>query len=565
MTKFQDMTYVRPQLADIEAACKTLISRFKQAQSFTEQDALMEEMNDLMNKIETQQQLVYIRHSIDTNDAFYKQEKDYFDDASPQMEEHLNAFDNTVMASPFRAELEEKWGKQLFRLTELKLKTFHPDVIPDLQKENKLTTEYAQLIASAKIQFKGEERTLSQLTPFEQDKDRTVRKEAARAKTDFMSAHEEQLDRIYDDLVKVRTSIAQKLGFENFVELGYARMSRTDYDASMVDAFRKQVREHIVPLVTALKQRQEKRIGVDTLRYYDTSFQFTSGNPTPKGDPEWILQTGEKMYNELSPETTEFFQFMRSNELLDVLSRKGKEGGGYCTYINDYQSPFIFANFNGTSGDVDVLTHEVGHAFQVYESRALNVPQYNFPTSESAEIHSMSMEFFAWPWMEDFFKEDTEKYKFDHLASALTFIPYGVAVDEFQHIIYSQPELTPQQRKDAWRKLESTYLPHVNYEGNDYLENGALWQRQLHIYEVPFYYIDYTLAQICALQFWKRMNDNREQAWADYLALCKLGGSRSFLELVSSANLASPFEDGCVSSVIQDIQTWLDRVDDQAL
>lgn len=277
------------------------------------------------------------------------------------------------------------------------------------------------------------------------------------------------------------------------------------------------------------------------------------------------MANGANMYRELSPETDEFFTMMQNNELMDLLSKSGKEGGGYCAYFGKYQAPFIFSNFNGTSGDIDVLTHEVGHAFQAYSSRSLKVPEYAFPTHEAAEIHSMSMEFFAWPWMNLFFEEDADKYRFNHLAGSLEFIPYGVSVDEFQHFVYSHPEATPLERKQAWREIELKYLPHRDYDGNSYLEQGSFWHKQSHIFRTPFYYIDYTLAQLCAFQFWKRSNEDFASAWSDYLRLCQAGGSKSFIELVELAGLISPFEDGCVGSVIGEIESWLDSIDDKAL
>jgi M3 family oligoendopeptidase len=301
------------------------------------------------------------------------------------------------------------------------------------------------------------------------------------------------------------------------------------------------------------------------LKFYDENFSFKTGNATPKGDPDWIVANGSKMYKELSPETDEFFTFMLDNNLVDLVSKKGKQGGGYCTYFSQYQAPFIFSNFNGTSGDIDVLTHEVGHAFQVYESRNINVPEYAFPTYEACEIHSMSMEFFAWPWMELFFEEDADKYRFNHLADSLQFIPYGVTVDEFQHFVYSNPEATPAERKQAWREIEKKYLPHRNYEGNAYLEQGGFWHKQGHIFASPFYYIDYTLAQLCAFQFWKRSNEDFKSAWSDYLELCQAGGSKSFIKLVELAGLTSPFEDGCISSVIGEIESWLNSINDKEL
>ncbi|MFM9280303.1 M3 family oligoendopeptidase [Paenibacillus jiagnxiensis] len=563
--KFSEMKYERPDLSEFEQRFKNLLEQFRNASQPEQGKAVIQELNKLRSHVDTSCQLVEVRHSIDTTDEFYKKEKEYVDEIKPVIQEYITDYYRALADSPLRGELEKQWGSQLFRLAEVSLKAFDPSIIEDMQQENKLGTEYMALIASAKIPFEGEERTLPQLTPFLQSTDRDVRRRAAEAQSGFLAGNEDEFDRIYDELVKVRTRMARKLGYANFVELGYARMNRTDYDAAMVANFRNQVAEHIVPAASRLKERQRQRIGVEKLRYYDESFAFPTGNPTPKGGPDWIIENGARMYKELSPEVNEFFTFMTGNGLMDLVSKKGKQSGGYCTFLTDYGAPFIFSNFNGTSGDIDVLTHEAGHAFQVYESRHFDIPEYFWSTYEAAEIHSMSMEFFTWPWMKLFFEEDTEKYHFDHLSSALLFIPYGVAVDEFQHAVYENPDWTPAERKQAWRSIERKYLPHKNYEGNDYLEGGGFWHKQAHIFQAPFYYIDYTLAQICAFQFWKRMNADWQPAWNDYLRLCRAGGSQSFTGLVELAGLKSPFEAGCVTSVIGDIEAWLNGVDDRKL
>lgn len=564
-TSFRDFHYERPDVEHVKQQFATLLEDFTNASTFAQQNLAMDAINGVRSQFESMRELTSVRHTIDTRDEFYKAEQDFFDEIQPVYEGLISDYYRALVNSKFRSELEAKWGQQLFRLAELTLKTFSPDIVDDLAEENKLASEYQQLIASAKIMFDGEERNLPQLGPYLQSTDRSVRKAAYEARYSFFKENEAKFDEIYDQLVKVRTRLARKLGFENFVELGYARMSRTDYDAKMVANFRDQVHQFIVPVAESLRGRQAKRLGLDKLNYYDINFEFQSGNPTPKGSPEWIVENGRTMYAELSNETEEFFNFMVDNDLMDLVTKKGKAGGGYCTYMSAFKAPFIFSNFNGTSGDIDVLTHEAGHAFQVYSSRKYEIPEYNWPTFESCEIHSMSMEFFTWPWMEKFFKEDTDKYKFAHLQSALQFIPYGVAVDEFQHFVYANPEATPDERKRTWREIERKYVPHRNYEQNDYLERGGFWHQQGHIFRTPFYYIDYTLAQICALQFWKRMNEDREAAWNDYVTLCGEGGSKSFTGLVKVANLVSPFEDGCVESIIGVIGDWLDKVDDTVL
>lgn len=544
---------------------KELTARFENARSADEQNDVMTIINGVRSSYESMVAIGRIRHTIDTTDKFYDAENDALDQLGPVYEGLKSDFYRALVGSPFRAELEKQWGEQLFRMAELQMKTFNPGVMADLQAENVLASEYVKLKASASIPFQGQDRNLAQMQPFTQSPDREVRKAAVEAVSAFYNDNGERIDSIYDKLVKLRHGIALKLGFENFIPLAYARLGRTDYDASMVANYRKQVHESIVPLATRLRKRQAARLGVSPMLFYDETLEYLTGNATPKGDPDWILGNGRVMYSEMSTETGEFFDYMTERGLLDLVTRKGKAGGGYCTYIADEQAPFIFSNFNGTSGDVDVLTHEAGHAFQAYRSRGFRLPEYHFPTLEACEIHSMSMEFFAWPWMDRFFGEDLEKYLFSHLAGALLFIPYGVTVDEFQHWVYENPDATPAGRREAWRAIEKKYLPHRDFGDDRFLEGGGYWFRQGHIFEDPFYYIDYTLAQVCAFEFWGRSREDRPQAFRDYVKLCGLGGSLPFTKLVEAAGLRDPFSNGAIQAIVAPVAAWLDSVDDRKL
>jgi M3 family oligoendopeptidase len=565
LKKFSEFEYRRPDRAGFEKMMKELVARFSAAGSAEEQNGIMAEINKARNQFESMVSLGQIRHTIDTEDGFYDAENDALDELGPVYEGLMSEFYAALTGSGFRPELERRWGPQLFRKAELQMKTFSPEVLEDLQAENRLSSEYVKLKAGARIQFQGEERNLSQMVPFIQSMDRDVRRAAAAAVSAFYETHGAEFDSIYDQLVRLRDRTARKLGFPGFVQLAYARLGRSDYDAEMVANYRRQVHESIVPLAGRLRDRQAARLGLPSLRFYDEGLEYLTGNATPKGDPDWILERGRAMYAEMSPETREFFEYMVDRGLMDLITRKGKAGGGYCSFMASEGAPFIFSNFNGTSGDVDVLTHEAGHAFQVYRSRHFEVPEYYSPTLEACEIHSMSMEFFAWPWMDGFFREDVDKYRFSHLAGAVLFIPYGVAVDEFQHWVYENPSAEPSERRAAWRRIERKYLPFRDYDDDAFLEGGGFWFRQGHIFEVPFYYIDYTLAQVCAFEFWGRSRTDRESAWKDYLGLCGLGGSRSFTELVSAAGLHNPFADGTIRAIVEPVSAWLDSVDDRKL
>ncbi len=565
MTKFTELEYKRPDFERLSGSFNQLLEQFQSASSVDAQSKVLDDINVLRNEFQTYASIASVRNSIDTTNAYYENEKQFYDEHEPLFRDLTIRFYKALGNTPYKQDLQKKFGNQLFNIAEVSLKSFDTSVINDLKEENRLGTEYTKLIATATVEFNGEKMNLSQLDPYEQSTDRSVREKAVKTKYEYFEDIAADLDRIFDRLVKVRTNIAHKLGYKNFVELAYHRLQRTDYNSQDVAVFRKQVLEHIVPLTTQLRERQAKRIGVDDFSVFDMALNFTSGNPKPKGSPEWILENGKQMYSELSPETNEFFDFMVNNELLDLVTKKGKAAGGYCTHFAKFKAPFIFSNFNGTSHDIDVLTHEAGHAFQFFQSRHFEVDEYAFPTYEACEIHSMSMEYFSWPWMELFFKEDTLKYKFTHLSSAVLFLPYGCAVDEFQHLIYENPEMTPEERRKVWLEMEKKYRPYINYSGIPFLESGGLWQRQLHIYRSPFYYIDYCLAQICAFQFWKKSQHDFQAAWKDYLNLCKAGGSKSFLQLVSDANLTSPFDESCIRSVVGEVKAWLDGVDDTKL
>jgi M3 family oligoendopeptidase len=563
--KFAEMNYTRPDLAKMETDFNDLLEKFDTAQSAEQQKDVLSKINELKNNFSTFASIASVRNSIDTTNTFYEAEQEFFDTNEPIIKDLHIKFYKALGSSKFKDELQNNFGNQLFKLADVSLKTFDPSIIEDLKEENKLGTQYTKLVASAEVEFNGEKMTLPALSAFMESTDRETRKKAYKANHGFFATHEKEFDDIYDKLVKVRTRIAHKLGYKNFVELAYYRMARTDYNAEMVAVFREQVLKYVVPLASQLRERQQKRIGVDKLKAYDLSHNFNSGNPTPKGTPEEIVANGQKMYSELSAETKEFFDFMVNNDLMDLVNKKGKASGGYCTMFPNYKAPFIFANFNGTVGDVDVLTHEAGHAFQCFESRNFQIEEYYWPTMEACEIHSMSMEHLTYPWMKLFFAEDTEKYKFVHLSSNILFLPYGVAVDEFQHRVYENPEMTPEERKLVWLEMEKKYRPWMDYDGIDYLERGGFWQRQGHIYRSPFYYIDYCLAQLCAFQFWSKSQKDFQSTWNDYLRLCKAGGSDSFLGLVKLANLKSPFDKEVFEPLFKEIESYLNGVDDMKM
>jgi len=556
--KFSQMPYERPVYEVLNAKLRELLERFKGAGSLDECIAAYKEYDEFFAEGDTTATLAFIRNSLDTTDEFYDKEVEFWNETMPKLEEVINDFTGALLESPFRKELEAKWGSVMFLNAEIERKTFKPEIVEDLQAENTLVTEYDKLIASAQIEFDGKTLTLAQISPYGEHPDRNIRKAAHKATTDWMNSNAAKFDEIYDKMVKVRAGMAKKMGYENFVELGYYRMGRNCYDKDMVAKFRDGVAKYIVPIVTGFKKAQAQRIGVDVIKYYDQFFEYPDGNAKPVGTPDDIFAHAKKMYHELSPETGELVDSMMDNELFDVLTRPGKSSGGYCSTIPKYKVPFIFANFNGTSGDIDVFTHEVGHAYAAHLAFGTFPSALQEYSNETAEIHSMAMEFFCWPWMEGFFGNQTEKYYNMHLSGALTFLPYGVMVDEFQHTIYEKPEMTPAQRNAYWLELEAKYRPWLDLTDTPFHGEGRRWQHQGHIFSDPFYYIDYCLAQIIALSFWAENQKEPKAAWAKYRRLTGFAGTKTFVELVADAGLPTPFEADNVKTVADAATAWLD-------
>lgn len=560
--KFSEIPYERGNVEALKAELAAITERFRAAETWDAADRAFVAMNEVQGRLLTMSQVAHVRRDIDTRDPFYDGEVAFYNRALPELQPLRQAWTRATLESPFRKQLEEKYGGVSFLNGEINLKTFSPEIIPELQEENELVCAYTKLLASAQIPFAGSVYTLAQLGPYKLDPDDQTRLAAWTAEGRWYNENGEALDLLYDQLVKLRDRMSRKLGYDSYIQLGYYRMERNCYDQADVERFRAAVRTYLVPVADQIYRQQAQRLGkAYPMNFADNALEFRSGNPRPAGDPAAILEQGTKFYTELSPETEEFWRFMREHEMMDVLSRTGKAGGGYCTCLYDYRAPFIFANFNGTSHDVEVITHEAGHAFAGYVNRDRIPADTIWPSLEGCEVHSKSMEFFAWPWAEGFFGPDARKYRYTHLSGALTFIPYGTMVDHFQHLVYEKPEMTPAQRHEAWKELLGIYMPWMKLGEIPFYGEGKGWQRQSHIYKTPFYYIDYCLAQTVALELWVKLQQDPKAAFQTYLAYTKLGGSMVFTDLLRASGLDSPFDETCLRTVCQAAQAFLEAYD----
>ncbi len=549
LTTFSALDYTRPDFAELKNFYKELTTKISSAKSFAELVAVIKEEEEFYARFSTQTTIASIRHTIDTRDEFYDGEDQFINNAMPEVMPYIQEYQLALLSSPFKAEIDKEFGEFFLKGLQLSVDSFSEKNVPLMQEESELCTRYEKLIASCQMEFDGENRNIYGLMKYFSDPDREKRKLAWEKYASFFEKNEAELEEIFDKLVKIRHQMGLNMGFKNFIPLGYMLQGRLDYDEKMVASFREQVKEVIVPFCEKLYKAQAKRIGVEDFKCYDEEYIYTDGNAVPVGDRAYLVEQAKKMYHDMSEETKEFIDFMLKHELMDLDNKPGKAATGYMTSLADYKAPFVFSCFNGTTGDVDVLTHEMGHAFAGYMAmRTQKLSALWSEPTDIAEIHSMSMEQFAYPYAELFFGDRADKYRFQHLQEAFTFVPFGVAVDEFQHIVYENPNLTPKERTAKWHELEEKYMPWRKYDNNPFLERGGWWYHKIHIFLYPFYYINYTLTTMGAMEFKKKMAEDKKRAWKDYMTICKLGGSLGYLDTLKASNLSVPFEKGSVKT-----------------
>ncbi|MBQ8074055.1 MAG: M3 family oligoendopeptidase [Clostridia bacterium] len=554
MTDFREMPYTRPDLTAFAAKKQAAAEALRGAKSYAEARKAYFDQQAEEDRLETLFSIAYVRNTIDTQDAFYEAEVKWLQEELARMVPLDKACMEALAGCPFRKDFEAEFGPQLFRQVDASLKTTDERLIPDLIREGELRQAYQKDSALATTDFRGEKVNFYGLLKHMESTDREERKEAFHAWAALYERISPKLDAQYDELTALRGRMARTLGFPSYTEMAYLQRGHFDYTQDDTAAFRKQIREIVTPAVAALRERQRIRLGLDRLCYYDEALLFPEGNANPEGTTEELVAKAQAMYREMSPETGEFFDFMVKYHLFDLETRPGKRMGGYMTSFPDYQAPFIFSNFNGTSADVDVLTHEAGHAFQGYLAmRSIPVSALSGSTAEINETHSMSMEHFAYPWMHLFFGEKSEQYRTGHLIGALSVLPYMCVVDEFQHRVYAQPEMTAKDRRRVWREIEKVYMPWRDYDGVAFLEEGGFWMQKQHIFLYPFYYLEYALAQMNAFQYYGRMKENRAQAWQDYLTLCRAGGTKGYFDLLEVGRLKNPFREGTVEQSVRHV------------
>ena len=559
--KFNEMTYTRPDIDALLARCRELAAK---AAAAPDGDALVRlyyEQSEAFAEYNTAANLANIHYTCDTRDAYWKAEQDFFDANGPAVTNASVDISRAFLANPHVDALTEKFGTTCVAGMKNAVLSMDDRTVELQQQFNALVSRYQQIYGGALVELDGKQLTIPQLGPYKEDLDPAVRRAAYEAEAGYFDAHRAELDELYGEIVQNLNAQARVMGYHDYSELSYVRMNRIGYGPEEIRKFRDQVANDVVPQLQKVMALRAKRTGIAHPAFTDLPILFRDGNPKPIPGYKARMDAARTMYHELSPETAEFIDFMQDNELFDVESRPGKMSGGYMTSLPSYKAPFIFANWNDTSGDVDVLTHECGHAFEGYVAeRDPAIPaDLECPGMESAEIHSMAMEFLTAPWHHLLFGRDTDKYALLHAEDSFVFLAYGCEVDEFQHIMYQNPDLTPDERNAEWLKLEKKYRPWIDFDNLPFYGRGAGWQRQLHIYECPFYYIDYCLSTMAALQFFLLSLTDHKDAWARYLRLVRRAGTASYTELLETAGLKVPFEEGSIKGIAQQMTDWLEN------
>ena len=558
--KFNEMTYTRPDINALLAQCRELAAKAAAAPDGETLVRLYYAQSEAFAEYNTAANLANIHYTCDTRDAYWKAEQDFFDANGPAVTNASVEISRAFLANPHVDALTEKFGTTCVAGMKNAVLSMDDRTVELQQQFNALVSRYQQIYGGALVELDGKQLTIPQLGPYKEDLDPAVRRAAYEAEAGYFDAHRAELDELYGQIVQNLNAQARVMGYHDYSELSYVRMNRIGYGPEEIRKFRDQVANDVVPQLQKVMALRAKRTGIAHPAFTDLPILFRDGNPKPIPGYKARMDAARTMYHELSPETAEFIDFMQDNELFDVESRPGKMSGGYMTSLPSYKAPFIFANWNDTSGDVAVLTHECGHAFEgdVAERDPAIPADLECPGMESAEIHSMAMEFLTAPWHHLLFGRDTDKYALLHAEDSFVFLAYGCEVDEFQHIMYQNPDLTPDERNAEWLKLEKKYRPWIDFDNLPFYGRGAGWQRQLHIYECPFYYIDYCLSTMAALQFFLLSLTDHKDAWERYLRLVRRAGTASYTELLETAGLKVPFEEGSIKGIAQQMTDWLE-------
>ncbi len=482
-------------------------------------------------------------------------------DIEPKLKPILNQIRSIYLDSPHRAGLPHDRYLVFDRAQENRRALYREANIARETELAELEQQYQKTIGAMTVLFEGEERTPAQMAPFLEETDRALRQTAWELVAARRLADRDTLDDLFDRMTTLRVAIAREAGFDNFVEYAFRLRERFDYGIADSLRFHQAIEKVVVPLTIDLHRERAQALGVDSLRPWDLSVDPLGRPPLrPFKDVEALAEGAEAIFDSVDPELGRQFAYLRAHGLLDLANRKGKAPGGYQTTLEDKRLPFIFMNAVGLDGDVRTLLHEGGHAFHALASRGEPLPAYRESPIEFCEVASMSMELLGARNLERFYNEDDAKRSYRQLLEGIVLIlPWIATVDAFQHWIYTHPGHSRDERRAAWSNLLDRFGGGVDWSGHE-LAREHSWHRQLHIFLYPFYYIEYGIAQLGALQVWRRALTDRAGAVAGYRHALGIGGARPLPDLFAAAGIRFAFDEETLSPLIEAIREELDKL-----
>jgi oligoendopeptidase F len=487
---------------------------------------------------------------------------EYVREIEPKLKPIQNLIRNRYLDSGFRTDLPRDRYFVFERALENRRVLFREANIARETQLDELRQKYQKIIGAMTVTFRGEERTLAQMAPFLEGTDRSVRRDAWDLAVNRRLEDRHPLDQLFDQMKQFRIEIAREAGFGNFVEYAFCDRERFDYGIEDSIRFQKAVERVVVPLTRQIQEKHRAALGVDVLRPWDLSVDPLGRPPLqPFFDVEQLAAGTESIFREVDPELGGQFAFLRSKQLLDLANRKGKAPGGYQTTLEDVRLPFIFMNAVGLDSDVRTLLHEGGHAFHTLACRGEPLSAYRDCPLEFCEVASMTMELLGARRLDPFYNEGDADRSYRKLLEGIVLIlPWIATVDAFQHWIYTNPLHTLEERKGAWKDLLDRFGGLVDWSGHEEARDHS-WHRQLHIFLYPFYYIEYGIAQLGALQIWQRALSDPAGAVADYKKALALGGSRPLPELFAAAGIRFDFSEEVIASLMETIRVELEKLD----
>ena len=542
--KFSTLPYQRP---DYEAAKAELGALTEQAQSAADYKALKDVIrrkNELMKRVNLQSELAFIRCYLDSSDTFYAAEMQY--NAQTQAELSDAEFSEALLNSPFAGQMDAEFGKE-FLLTQRDNMRLNAAAHDLMAREQQLIGQYQQKKATMRIAFRGEELSEGQLEHYLDDPDRALRREAVAARDAAYAKDRTDFAQLLDELVHLRDGIAKANGFADYLAYANLQKGRRSYGTAELLAFCAEVRHEIVPLYAETCRAQAKRLGLDRLANYDASCTWPDGGAKPIGDGPALLQAAKPMYRQLSADIAELFEAMADNEYIDVTSSPNKISNmGFCTGLPILDFPYIFGNCTGSMHDTTVLTHEMGHAYQVWLCmHGQPLPEYVNMPNDAVEIPSKAMEQFTLPFAELFFDRDADKFRVDHMQYVLRETCAFCAAYEYEAWLYTHVDATTEERIQRHIEIYKAYQPEVDTtESAEALAQGAGLWRDMGLFMFPAYLISYALSDVCALELCRRSEEDFAATWAEYRTLCAAGGSLDYPGLMQLAHLPVAYAAG---------------------